>query len=102
MKNLYPSSNLSSENFSKLSIYSYGYTAICFTNSNKSLLIFFYKYLNSLFDKSLTNASKLEFMNCMLSIQNKLLLIAKAMSFSNPFSITLTFTSNLPISHMMK
>ena len=34
MKNLDLSGNFSSENFLKLSIYSYGYTPSCFTNLN--------------------------------------------------------------------
>ena len=60
------------------------------------------KCFKSLFDTFLTNASRLKFINCMLSIKTKVLLIAKAMCFSNPFGITVTFTSNLPISFMIK
>ena len=60
------------------------------------------KYLKSLSDKFLTYKSKLVFINCILSIKTKILLIVKAMYFSNPFGITLTFTSNLPISLLIK
>ena len=70
----------------------------CFTNSNKSPINLGDKYLKSLYDKFLTNESRLEFINFMLSIKTKLLLIVKAMSFSNPFGKT----SNLPISYMIK
>ena len=47
------------------------------------------KYLKSLSDKFLTNESKLEFINCMLSIKTRFVLIVKAMYFSNPFGMTL-------------
>ena len=73
----------------------------CFTNSNKSLNSCD-KYLKSLSDKFLNNESRLEFINCMLPIKTKLLLIVKATYFSNPFGITLTPTSNLLISFIIK
>ena len=60
------------------------------------------KYLKSLSDKFLTNESKLEFINCILSIKTRFLLIVKAMHFSNPFGMTLTFTSDLLISLIIK
>ena len=37
---------------------------------------------------------RLEFINCILSIKTKFLLMLKVMYFSNPFGITLIFTSN--------
>ena len=46
----------------------------------------------------LINASRLKFINCMLSIKTKFLLIVKAMYFSNPFGIALIFTQKLPVS----
>ena len=55
LKNLDLSGSLSSEKFSKLSIYSCGYTPFCFTNSNKSPLNSCDKYLKSLPDRFLTN-----------------------------------------------
>ena len=60
---------------------------------------YFDKYLKSLSDKFLTNASRLQFINYILSVKTKLLIIVKAIYFSNPFGIT--FTSNLPISWMI-
>ena len=60
------------------------------------------KYSKSLSDKFLTNESRLEFINCMLSIKTSFVLIMKAMYFSNPFGMTLTFTSNLLISFISK
>ena len=65
----------------------------CFTNSNKLPLNFWDKYLKSLSHKFLNNSSRLEFINCMLPIKTKLLLVVKAMYFPNPFGITFTFTS---------
>ena len=62
---------------------------------------YFDKYLKSLSDKFLTNASRLQFINCILSVKTKLLIILKAIYFSNPFGITFTLTSNLPISWMI-
>ena len=69
-----------------------------FANSNKSPLNSCDKCLTSS-DQFLTNASRL---NCMLPIKTILLLIVKTIYFSNPFGITFTFTSNLPISCMIK
>ena len=66
------------------------------------LLISIFKYLKSLSDKFLTNKSRLQFINCILSIKTTFLLIGKFMSCSNPFVITLTFTSNLLISLIIK
>ena len=37
----------------------------------------------------------------MLSVKNNLLIIVKAIYFSNAFGITFTFSSNLPISCMV-
>ena len=76
--------------------------SFCFTNPKNSPLNFSEKYLKSLFDKFLTNISRLEFINCILSIKIRFLLIVKAMYFCNPFGMTLTFTSNLPISFNIK
>ena len=59
------------------------------------------KYLKSLSDKFLTNASRLQFIDCILSVKTKLSIIVKAVYFSNPFGITFTLTSNLPISWMI-
>ena len=73
-----------------------------FTNSNKLLLNSCDKCLKSLSDKFLTNASRLEFINCIPSIKTKFLLIVKAVYFSNPFGITLVFTSKLPIPCVIK
>ena len=56
--------------------------------------------LKTLSEKFLTNASRLEFIICMLSIKTKALLIAKAMCFSKPFGITLIYVSNLFIYQM--
>ena len=84
--------NLSSE---KLFIYSYGYNPFCFTSSENSPLNSSDKCLKSLSNKFLTNESRLEFINCMLLIKTRFLLIVKAVYFSNPFGMTLTFTSNL-------
>ena len=53
-------------------------------------------------DKSNINESSQEFINCILSIKTKLLFTVKSMYFSNPFGMTLTFTSNLPISFIIK
>ena len=83
-------------------MYSHGYSPFRFSNSNKSPLNSFDKYLKSLSYKWLTNASRLEFINCMVLIKTKLLLIVKAIYFSNPFGITFTFTSKLPISLINK
>ena len=60
------------------------------------------RFLKSLSDKFLTNESKLEFINCILSIKNRFLLIVKAMYFSNPFGMTLNFTSKLLMSFIIK
>ena len=60
------------------------------------------RYLKSLSDKFLTNKSRLEFINCMLPIKTRFVLILKVMYFANPFGITLTFTSNLPTSFIIK
>ena len=79
-------------------MYSYGYAPFCYTTFSKSPLNSSDKYLKSLSDKFLTNESKLEFINCILSIKTKFLLTVKAMCFSNAFGITLNFTSQLPIS----
>ena len=50
------------------------------------------KCLKSLFDKFLSNESRLEFMNCILQlIKIKFLLIVKAMYFSNPFGYNTYF-----------
>ena len=80
----------------KTSVYSYRYTPFCFNSFTNSPLNSSDKYLKSLSDK-LTNASRLEFINSMLSVKNRFLLIVKAMYFPNPFGMTLTFTSNLLI-----
>ena len=85
-----------------LDIWIYGCTPFCFTSSKNSPLNSSDKYLNSLFDKFLTNESRLEFMNFMLSLKTRFVLIAKAMYFTNPFGMTLTFTSDLPISFIIK
>ena len=55
------------------------------------------KCLESLFDKFLTKTSRLDFINYMLSVNVKFLLIVKTMHFSNQFDLTLTPTSNLLI-----
>ena len=94
--------DVSSEDFLKLSMYSYGYTPFYFTNSNESPLNSWGKYLKLLSVRFLTNASKLEFINCMLSIRIKFLLIVKAMYYSNPFRMTFTFPPNLSVSCMIK
>ena len=60
------------------------------------------KYLKSLSDKFSTSFSKLEFINCLLSIKSKFLFIVEVMNFSNPLCITLTFTSNSLITFMIK
>ena len=78
LKNLDLSGHLFSENFLKLSIYSDGCTPFCFTNFNCSPLNSCDKYVKPLSGKFLTNASRLEFINCMLSIKTKILLIIKA------------------------
>ena len=56
--------------------------------------------LKTLSEKFLTNASRLEFIICMLSIKTKVLLIAKAVCFSKPFGITLIYVSKLFIYQM--
>ena len=63
LKHSHLSGNLSSENFSRLPIYLNGYIPFCFTDFNKSPLNYYGKYLKSLSDKSLINASRLEFIN---------------------------------------
>ena len=68
----------------------------------ESPLNFCSKYLKSSADKFLTNTSRLEFTNCMQSIKVKLLLVVKVMYVSNPFGIAFTFTSDLPISSIIK
>ena len=60
------------------------------------------KYLKSLSDKFLTYESKLEFINYMLPIKTRYLLIVKDMYFSNSFGMVLIFTSNLLISLIIK
>ena len=102
LKNSHLSDSLSSKNYLKLSIYSYGHTPFCLTNLKNSPLNSWDKSVKSLSDKFLTNAFRLEFINCMLSKKPKFLLIIKAMYFSNPFGITLIFTSNLPIFWIIK
>ena len=83
-------------------MYLYGYTPFCFTNFKNSPLNSLDKYLKSLSEKFLTNASILKLKNSILPVKSKLLLIVTAMYFSNPFGITFTFTSNLPISFIIK
>ena len=78
------------------------YTPFYFTNSNRLPLNSFDIYLKSLSDKFITNTSRLELINCMLSIETELLLIVKVIYFSNPCGITFTFTSKLPISRIIK
>ena len=73
-----------------------------FTNIDCSPLNSCVKYLKSLSDKFLTNESRLEFINYMLSIKTKFLLIAKAMHYSYPFGIEFIFTSNVPISFIIE
>ena len=51
------------------------------------------KYLKSLSDKFLTSFSKLEFINCILSIKTKFLFKKNVMYFSSLFGITSIFTS---------
>ena len=72
-----------------------GYTPFCFISFKNSPLNSSDKYLKSLSDKLLPNESKLELMYCILSIKTKFILIVQVMYFSNPFGMTLTFTSNL-------
>ena len=69
---------------------------------NKSPLNSSDKHPKSLSDKFLTNESKLEFINCMLSIKTRFSLIVKAIYSPNPFGITFTFTLNLLISLIIK
>ena len=102
LKNLQLLGKFLLKNFSKLSKYSYGYTPLCFSNFYNTYFYITFTYLKPVFDKFLTNASTLELINCMLSIQTKFLLIVKAMCFSNPFGVIPTFTSNLPIFCMIK
>ena len=102
LKNFDLSGGLFSENFSKLSIYSYVKTPSSFTNSNKLPRNFCDKYLKSLSDRFLTNLCRLEFIKCMLPAKNKLLLIEKPMYFSNPLGIAFNFTSDLFIYFMVK
>ena len=83
-------------------MYSYGYTPFCFTNFKNSLLNSCDKCLKSLSNKSSTNAFNVEFINFMLSIKTKILLIVKATYFSNQFGTKLIFRSNLPIPCIMK
>ena len=73
-----------------------------FTSFKNSLLNSSDKYLKSLSDKFVTDQSKLEFINCILSIKTKFLLIVKAMYFSNPFGLTVFFTLNLLFSFIIK
>ena len=94
--------SLSSAKFSKLFRYSYRYTLFYFTNSETPPLNSSDEYLKTLSHKTLTNLFRLEPISCMLSIKNKFLLIVKAMYFSNPFSTTFDFTSNLFIYCMIK
>ena len=70
-------------------IYSYGYTSFYVTGSKYSPANSSDKYLKSLTDKFLTNESRLEFINCMLSIKSRFVLILKAMHFSNSFGVIL-------------
>ena len=70
--------NLSVKNFLKLSIYSCGCIPFCFNYFNKSPQSSCDKYLEALSEKFLTNISKLEFANSMLSIKIEFLLIVKA------------------------
>ena len=67
------------------------YTPFCLTNFNFVPLNSSLKYLKSLLFKFLTNLSRLEFINCILSIKTRFLLTVKAMCFSNPFGMTLIF-----------
>ena len=55
--------------------------SFCFTNFKNLPLNSCDKFLKSLSNKLLTNASRLEFINYMLSIKTKFLLIVKAMYF---------------------
>ena len=60
------------------------------------------KCLKSLPDKFLTKTSRLEFINYMLAIKMKFLLILKAVCRFNLFGVTLIFTLNLLISCIIK
>ena len=73
-----------------------------FTKFKNSPLSSSDKHLKSLSDRFLTNESRPEFINCMLSIKTRFVLIVKAMYFSNAFGITLTFTLNLFISFIIE
>ena len=53
------------------------------------------KYLKSSSDTFLSNLSLLQFINCILSMKAKFLPKNYSMYFSNPFGITLIFSSNL-------
>ena len=79
-------------------------TTFYFNSSNNSQLNFCNKYLKSMsfHFKSLTNAARIEFVNCMQSIKIKFQLTIKEMYFSNPFRRTLIFRSNLPIFCIIK
>ena len=98
LKELDLSGNLFSKNFLKVSIYSYGYTPFYFNSFKNSPLISSDKHLRSLSDRFLANESRQKFINYMLSIKARFVLIVRAMYFSNSFGMTLTFTSNLLIS----
>ena len=100
LKNSHLSGILSLENLLKLSLYWYGYTPFSFTNFNCSSLNSYDKHSKSLPNNFLTNESRLEFIHCMLSRKTKLKVIVKAIYFYNPFVITFTFTSNVPISYI--
>ena len=50
-------------------MWSYEHTPFCYTNANKSLLNSCDTYLKLLYDKFLTNESRLELINCILSIK---------------------------------
>ena len=71
-----------------------GYAHFCFTNWNNLTLNFCDKYLKSS-DKFLTNASRLGFINYMLSIKIIFILTAKALYFSNPFDFYIRVTNSL-------
>ena len=73
-----------------------------FTNCNKSPPNSCDEFLKSLSERLLTNLFRLEFINSMLPIKTKLLLIVKSMYFSNEFGTTFYFTSNLFIPCMNK
>ena len=60
------------------------------------------KYLKSLTTKFLTSLSRLEFINCMLSMNTKSLPKKNAMYFSSPFGIASTFKLNLCSSEKIK